>query len=270
MFELDKHAEVEDISIVPDQFRPYYTTDPVDGRHVLRMDDPIVKSSVETISGLHKALSSERTARKTDRSKIVDLSSLSEFGSTPDEIKQGITAKIDDLTQQLADASKGGARINVEKIKQELSKAYEQEAAAKDSANSALRAQLDSVIIDNEARRALDGKTDEPELVLPFIMQQVKPVEEEGHRQVFVVDAQGDRRFNPATGHPMSIGDLVEEMKKTPKFKRLFNSEAPAGMPNPRGAARPVPRSDSSAASTPVSKIATGLAALRQQRGGFI
>lgn len=256
MFDFMKFIEVEDIGTVPEQFRPFYAD--VEGKHTLQLDNPLVKGAVEAITGLNKALSSERGLTKNLKGKAVDLSQLSDYGTTVDEIREGIQNRISELEAQVADPKKG---VNVEKIKADLAQMHLAEKNNYTTANENLRSQLDSLMVDQAARIALAPVTDDPDLSLPIIQRQVSVVEEEGVRRVYVVDEQGDRRFNPATALPMTVADLVSEMKATPRFARLFNSEQPRGMPGPGpGSNRPAPRS--SAPLLPTGKIAAGLAEL--------
>lgn len=258
MFDLTVNTELDDINVAPPQFQPFYKQGS-EGRFVLDVENPVVKGAVDAVSGIAKALRSERELNKSLKGKVVDLSVLSEYGSTPEEIKAGIATKIEELQQQLSDPKL--AKVNIEKIKQELAQAHAAEKAQKDATIGELRGQLDSMLIDNAARSAIAPFSKDPDLALLVVRQQVAVVEEDGKRQVFVVDGQGDRRYNPATQAPMTIPDLIEEMRRTPKYQRLFDSETPTGMPKPTNGARPAPRA--AADLTPTAKIAAGLPARR-------
>lgn len=262
MFDFETNSEVETLDTVPEQFRPFYAQDDASSKFVLRRADPVVKGAVEAISGIHKALGNERKLTQTLKGKVVDLSALAEFGATPEEIRQGIATRISELEARLADPK---AKVNIEAIKADLARAYEQEKQALAGSNSALAAQLDRLLVDNAARQALAGLTDDPDLVMPHIQPHVSVVDEDGERRVYIVNERKEVRYNPATQLPMTVGDLVAEMKGTAKYARLFNSQAPAGMPRPQGASRPsqAPAAELSA----TDKIASGLSALRRQMG---
>lgn len=238
---------VETLDTVPEQFRPLYTQGS-DGKHVI---PDTHRGVVEAITGLNKAL---KAARAEGKAKAVDLSPLAEFGDTPEKIKEAFSGKLKTLEDQLA----SGGKINVEKIKQEFTQAHAAELAKRDTRNQALQSQLYGLLVDNSATMAIAEARGVPELLLPFLRNQVKVVEEDGKFHVFVVDPSGDRRFSGVTGQPMSIKELVAEMKADKKYGRLFESEAlSGGGKDPASSTRPLQRQ--AEPRTPVSKIAAGL-----------
>lgn len=242
---------VDSIDKVPEQFRSIYKQDD-DGKFIV---DDTYKGIVEAVTGLNRALKAARAEAKAKTP--VDLSPLAEYGKTPEEIKANITAKLKELQDELA---KGGeAKLNLDKIRQELAEAHAKELEKANKRNEALQNQLYSLLVENAATAAVVELKGIPELLLPFIKQQVKVVEEEGQFNVYVVDSSGDRRYSGVTGQPMTIKELVAEMKANEKFGRLFESEAPVGggMP-PRGGSTP-PRQPSRVLSA-TEKIAIGLA----------
>lgn len=254
MFDLATSLEVDDITTVPSQFQTFYKDNGA-GKFIIDNDNPTVKGAFEAITGLNKALNSERRITQGLKGKAVDLSPLAEYGATVDEIKAGIAAKMEEL-QQSTDSK--ASRVNVQKVREELERTHAADKAARDKRIGELSTQVDSLLVDKQASAALAGQK-APHLILPFIAQHVRVVDEDGSRRVVVVDEQGNTRFNAATGQQMNIGDLVGEMKKNPDYQRLFDSEAPGGMPRPGNSQRPVQGGRPGADLSPTAKIAANL-----------
>lgn len=212
-------SEQDSLDKVPEAFRGFYAPEPtVDGKYIVAEN---LAPAAQAIVGLNKALKAARNDAKT---KAVDLTPLQEFGSTPAEIKEAIDNKINELMSQ-----DENAKVNIEKIKQDLAKGYAQESEKTKTRAEALQNQLYEMLVKNEAVTAIAEAKGVPELLMPFISGQVKVTEEDGKFQACVVDSAGDIRYSGVTGQPMSIRELVAELKSNEKFGRAFESEAPKG-----------------------------------------
>lgn len=236
----------DDLARVPEAFRGMYAAEPNDeGKYVVAEQLAPVSTAVV---GLNKAL---KAARAEAKAKNIDLSPLNEFGETPEEIKQNIQAKLDEL----ADAK--GAKVDIDKIKQDLARGHSKELEKHQTRTQALQNQLYETLVKNEAISAITDAKGIPELLLPYVSNQVKVVEEDGKFQPYVVDNAGDVRYSGVTGQPMTIRELVSELKANEKLGRAFESEAPrGGGMNPNGG-RKVPMNDQP--KTSVDKISAGL-----------
>lgn len=256
-FESNQTLTADQIGTVPSDFRPFYSEKPdAEGKFTLRSDDPVVSSAVRTISGLGKALGSERKITEKLKGTKIDLTPLAEFGATPEEIRTAIDTR---LTE-----AKKGSGVNVEKIKEDLGKAYADRIKASDTRAETLQNQLHGLLVDNEVSKALAGKAATPktvEMLMPYIRQNIRVVEEDGKVQVFVVDSAGDKKFSPTTGSPMTVGELVEAMSKDKDFAPFFASTTPAGMPGPGRTNQPAGRQTNPGELSAHEKIKAGLAA---------
>lgn len=255
-FDFSQNTEVSDISKVPEDFRGLYV-EGEDGKYVINSGDEGVKSAVAAIQRINGALRAERAQHKDTKGRVVDLSSLSDYGDSVDEIAAGINSKLEELQGQV----KGGeeVKINLEKIKADLAAAHVKDLGGKDTRIEALLGQLTAGMVDSAAKGAIAELEGDLELLLPFVRTQVKTIEEDGQFKVLVVDDAGDRRYSGATGAPMTIKELVAEMKAKEKYGKLFKSEAPRGAGTPPGVTpRRVPKFESRERSA-VEKIAAGL-----------
>ncbi len=236
---------VESLDKVPEQFRPLYVAGS-DGKFAL---GETFKGVAEAVTGLNKALKSERGR------KMVDLSALADFGDTPEKIKEAFTSKIKDLEDQLA----AGSKVNVEKIRQEFATAHASEVTKHKNRAEALQSQLYGLLVDNQAVSVLAEAKGDTELALPFVRQQVKVVEEEGKASVHVIDKDGNRRYSTVTGLPMTIKELVVEMKGNARYARLFDSEALSGGGMSPGGGKPPIKPPAGAPRSALDKIKAGL-----------
>ena len=212
--------QVDKIDLVPEQFRGIY--EEKDGKFSVGESFQGVTTAV---IGLNKSLKAARAEAKGKTA--IDLSVLSDYGATPEEIKESVAGKITELQNEIAKG--GSAKLNLDKVRKEMADAHSKDLQKRDSRTEALQNQLYGLLVENNATNAIVDAKGVPELLMPFIKSQVKVIEEDGSFTVYVVDGQGDRRYSGITGQPMTIKELALEMKANEKFGRLFESEAPAG-----------------------------------------
>ena len=234
-FDFGENASVLSLDKVPEQFRPLYTMDTAAGVFKLAADDPKVKGAVEAIVGAFKALKAERKVSSDLKTRAVDLTVLADYGKAPEEIAAGVRAKLDELQSQIA-AGKG-AKLDLDKIKQDLAAAHAKETDAKVKQIGGLQAQLESILVDNALRSSIGDQSVDADLLLPFAKNFVKTINEDGRFNAVVVDADGSRRYSGATGQPMTVTELIADMKRNPKYAPLFKSESPKGSGSLPGAA---------------------------------
>jgi len=224
-FDFATNQTVDSIESVPQDFRGLYTE--ADGKYSLKSDDAGVQSAVAAVVRLNEALNKSRGEVKTLKSGQVDLTPLSDYGSTPEEIAQAVADKVKTFEDELAKGE--GAKLNLDKIKEDLAKAHANDLKSKDTRIEALTGQLYGMMVETAATSAIAAEKGDVELLMPFIKKQVAPVEEDGKFKVFVVDSDNERRYSGTTGVPMTIKELVAEMKGQEKYGKLFESETPSG-----------------------------------------
>jgi len=111
----------------------------------------------------------------------------------------------------------------VEEHQKELSKATEKQSALEVEI-AQLKSELQKTIICNEiANAASVAKALNPKLVEMAVMSQVKIEEIDGvGKAIRVIDGDGTHRVNIKTGKPMTILELMEEMKQSEEYAMLF------------------------------------------------
>lgn len=222
-FKFADNAKVESLDSVHETFRPFYAKSEGEDGYVLREE---FTQAASAIDGLNKALITSRSNEKK-----ADLSPLSQYGDSVESIVEGVTGgfterdtKISELESQLAK----GAKINPDKMREEIAKSYIGDIEKLTTRNGGLKTQLYTMAVENVATAAIAAAKGMPELLMPFVKQQVKIEEREDKLFVYVIDGDGDLRHG-VNGQPLTIGELVTEMKGTEKYGRLFESEAPRG-----------------------------------------
>lgn len=223
--EFDFSKPVTNIDAVPKDFQGLYSQSD-DGKVSLRTDDPGVAAATAAILGLNGALVASRAEARNAKGNRVDLSALADYGSTPQEIAEAVQSRITEAGKNKNTA----VEEQVARIREELSQKHAGDLTAKDKINEALRGQLYTHLVTSEAVKALsEAGAIDPDLILPMLKTQVGVVEENGGFDVRILGSNGDPRYSTATGNPMSIPELVAEMKGNDKFGPLFKSEKQPG-----------------------------------------
>lgn len=261
-FDFSANRVVDTLDKIPEDFRGLYVQKEEGGKYVLNDDGP-TKAAVAAIVRLNTALKAARTEAKNNKEKIVDLSALSDFGSSPEEILQGFNAKLEELKT----GSTKTVEQQVSKIKEDLAKAHAAEGEKKDKRAKALEGQLFSLLGTGAAKKWLKelGAVDE-DLALPHVLPSLKAIEANGEYDVRVVDEVGDVRYSGVTGAPMTVKELVAEMKTKQKFAPLFKSETPQGGGTQPGGPTRQPLAPQAGEKNSVQKISEGLKGLAGRR----
>lgn len=246
---------VESLDKVPEQFRSIYS-DKADETGKFGVN-PAFKGVAEAITGFNKTTKQLRADLK--KAAPVDLSPLAEFGDNPATIAEAVKAKI----TEAAGAKGADVQKQIEGVKSALAQAHAKEIEKREQRATALQSQLYTLMVENAATAAVAELKGVPELLLPFIKNQVKVVEQDGNFIVHVVDGSGEVRYG-ATGQPMTIKELVAEMKANAKYGRLFESDTAGGGGKQPGSGRTPPRQQGKELSAN-DRIAAGIAA-RQRR----
>lgn len=259
-FDFAENTTVDSIDKVPADFQGLYVES--DGKFNLDSENPGVKSAVAAVTRLNVALKASRAEAKAAKGTKVDLSPLADYGDTPEAIAEGVQAKMNELNEAMKKKPDADAlQRQVEKIKQDLAGTHAKDISAKDARIEALTGQLHGLLVTNEAKSSLvEAGVIDADLALPFLQKQVKVDEADGKFTVNVLDEAGDVRYSGVTGAPMTIKELVTEMKGQEKFGPLFKSEAPdGGGKKPGSGPSRVPTGGDTSQLSGIDKIALGL-----------
>jgi hypothetical protein len=145
-----------------------------------------------------------------------------------------------DRYKQLESAAEEAERKRIEAVgdwkarETQLLEKVGKDIEARDTRINSLSTALERRLVDAEATAALASAKGSTKVLLPHIKSHVKVVEEDGEFVVHVVDAKGNQRIGDAKGSPMTIAQLVEEMKADPDFARNFEGSGSSGGGAPR------------------------------------
>lgn len=202
--------------------------DDIDEKHrdlyVQREDGKFVLDAegVEDVSGLRASLESERANHQKTAAKYK--------GIDPDKYAAAMK-RVEEIDRQKAEEEK-----NWKALETQLIERHGTELKGKDETIVGLNRAVERLLVDSVATAAIAKAKGVPELLLPHIKSQTKVVTQEGEFAVQVVDAKGNQRIGDNKGTPMTIEQLVAEMRESPTFGRAF--EAPArGSSQPAGGA---------------------------------
>lgn len=209
--EFDFLPEYETPDVIPKEFQPLYAKGE-DGK--LRIHAALAKKL--DVSGLQGALKKEREANREAAKALGAYKAL----GTPEEIQ----AKVD----AARDAGDEAGAKRWEKMKAELVAGHEKEKSTLAKERDELRGSLDRYLVDSEATSALAELKGSPKLLLPHVRTHVKVMKEGDGYVARVVDKDGDPRVN-SQGLPLTIKDLVGEMKKSPDYAMAFEASGNSG-----------------------------------------
>lgn len=253
-----KHeVDSDGFNTIPENLRGIYQ--PKEGAEGTYTVPEALRPVADAITGLFQANGNIRKENKELAKKgQIDLSGLADFGEDLPTITDAVKARITELEEAAAAGKEG--KLNVDKVRQEMKAAHEKDIAKERAVQDALRGTVHKYLVTSGASEALAAEGGMVELAMPFVERQIKVLEEDGEFKAVVVDGDGDPRISGGTGQPMTIKELVREMKGQEKYAPLFKSEVKGGggaLPGKTGA-KPVP---AKADASPIDKIKAGLAA---------
>lgn len=251
-----KH-EVDSVDTVPENLRTLYAE--ANGKYAIPEN---LRPVADAITDLFSTNTKIRDENKGLMKKAqIDLSGLEDFGEDLPTIKEKLKARLEELETAAAAGKEG--KLNVDKVRQEMKAAMDKAVADERKVQDALRGTVHKYLVTSGASEALAAEEAIVELAMPFVERQIKVVEQDGEFKAVVVDKDGDPRISGGTGQPMTIKELVREMKAQDTFKPLFKSDVKGGGGARSGQTGAKPAQVPADAS-PMDRIKAGLAARRR------
>lgn len=144
------------------------------------------------------------------------------LGKTPEEIQSALEAQAKVEEQRLLDSGKWREATAAREA--QLIEAATKREAELNGKLTKRDGQLFDVLARNEAQAAIVRADGRLTLLEPHVIRNLKVVEEEGEPpRVQVVDGKGVPRIK-GTGQPMTVDDLVLEMRANKDFESAFNA----------------------------------------------
>lgn len=213
---------VDSLDAVPEKYRAFYSDD--DGE--FKLDDALSGKITKLVNTIEK----ERTRAK-DSSR--EAKAWAEIGSTPEEVKaklEGLeTAHASEIEklQKLID-EKGDSGAKIDKIKAEIQKAAQAEIEKAKASVTQMEGTLRTHLMEAAAKTAIAEAKGKVKPLLPYVLQKLSFVNENGQYVVRVVDEDGETRVTK-DGKDMGIRELVEELKSDNDFSALFDGTGTSG-----------------------------------------
>jgi hypothetical protein len=268
MWNFKKNAVVASLDLVPEQYKGLYVEGAGEnvGKFVI---SPIALQLANDYDGVNNALADERNKSKnknteaaTFRTQLAKFQELAQsLGLSIEEgadLAELLKGHVDGLNDQV----KGGkeAKINLDKVNAEWTKKLGTAVDTEKGKTSKMQNSLERHLIGQAATAALAAANGSTDLLLPHVQKHVKVVQDGEEFVARVVDNVGDIRTNGA-GQPMSVADLVAEMKTQASFAPAFKSDTKGGSGKQPGNERSPVNTRQGEAKTANDKIAAGLAA---------
>ena len=133
--------------------------------------------------------------------------------------------------------------------------------------NGALLTQLEKNLITAAATKAISSNQGSVDLLLPHVSKQTRMRRtENGNFIAEVVDTEGNPRIGDSNGNPMTIPQLVDEMRASDSFARAFDGSGATGsgatnntaVSGAVGRSRTISRHDQESLNANIDAIASG------------
>lgn len=214
-------AILDSIDDAPDALREHYTEQ--DGKFVLAVE-AVGGFALEDVSGLKSALGKERTTREKLERDVVAFKDLD-----PDKARKALT-ELEEL--KAIDPAKEADKIasaKFEAAKTQLLEKHNADLTEREGRIKTLSGAVDGLVREQRATAAIAEAKGAVDLLLPHVLRFTRTVEKDGKFSVEVIDAEGNGRIADSKGSPMTIKDLVAEMRGSETFGRAFDGDGQSG-----------------------------------------
>lgn len=214
-------AILDSIEDAPESVREHYTER--DGKFVLGVE-PVGGYALEDVSGLKSALGKERTTREKLERDVIAFKDLD-----PAKARAAL-AELEEL--KALDPAKEADKIasaKFEAAKTQLLEKHNADITEREGRIKTLSGAVDGLVREQRATAAIAEAKGAVDLLLPHVLRFTRTVEKDGKFSVEVIDAEGNGRIADSKGSPMTIKDLVAEMRQSETFGRAFDGDGHSG-----------------------------------------
>lgn len=193
-----------------------------DGTYLLDVT-PVGDVALENVKGLKSSVSAARAERDKAQQELKAFEGLDVT-----KAREAIQ-KVEDMADWKPDDK---VKEQIEAIKKQLTDKHLGEIGKKDEVVSSMTKQLEKMMIEANAATAIAESKGSAKLLLPHVKNATRMKQtDKGEFVVEVIDTDGNVRLSPATGStaPMSIAELVAEMKTQDSFAPAFEGSGASG-----------------------------------------
>jgi len=145
-------------------------------------------------------------------------------GFDPAEFK-----RLQDAAQE-AERARATAAGDFKALEQQLVTKYETSLKSVEQEKSEMQRAMEAHLIDAAAANELARHSDTPRLLMPHVRAMMKVVKEDGQFAARIVDQNGNVRIGKGAGTtPMTLSELVDEMRSNPEFAPAFRGTGSSG-----------------------------------------
>lgn len=248
--------QVDDISKVPAEYRMMY------GEDGLLLDG--AKSIRDSIVGLNKTVKNLR--EEANRNKKQGNETVEAINNLLGELNLDSVEDLSTHLSTLNDTIASKAKINPEKIREEVENSYKKQLTDKDAELQSTRSVMKETVLGRDVAEAVAKHGGNSELLNPYVRSRLSMVEEGGKMQIRVLDADGDY-VGDGKGGWQSVDSFVGSLKENPSYQGAFAArQGPGGSGTPPQGQQRQPGAAQQQGNQPLTaaqKIANGL----KQRG---
>ena len=215
-------AIVETTDGLPEAIQALYQ--PIEGGEGFRLNvEPAGGYELQDVSGLKSALSKERGEADRLRKEVLRFKDLD-----PDRAREAL-GKLEELEKIDPEAAADKiAQQKIEAATKQLLGKHEKEIGTREERIKQLQGNVEKLLVDQVATAALSEARGSVKLLLPHVQRSTRVVERDGRFAVEVVDDDGNVKIN-GKGDPITISELVAEMKASDEFGRAFDASGKSG-----------------------------------------
>lgn len=208
---------VETLEEIPEKAREFYRQDADGKRFILDAED--VASGAEDVGALKRALEREKAERRKYAKLAEDRAAVD-----PEEFRRLKAAE--EERQRKEDIEKG----RFEKVLAEKDSLYGEKVKKLEAERDAAAAAMRQYLIKTEASAACAAAgVKSLKVALPLILPLLgADVDENGNARVWVKDGEGPRTSAKTNG-PMTVAELLAELKSDADYGSIFNSSGATG-----------------------------------------
>lgn len=173
----------------------------------------------EQVEGLKKNQAELLKESKAAKAKLAAYD-----GIDPEEYKKLKTAA------EEAEKKRLQGEGDYKQLEAQLVKKYEGLLEQEKGVSGRYRSAVEKHLIDAAAAQELAKHSDSPKLLLPHIRSRMKVVEQDGEFHARIVDESGNVRVGKGQGSsPMTLSELIEEMKQDKEYAPAFRGTGSSG-----------------------------------------
>lgn len=214
-------AVLTSIDEAPEAIRGEYTER--DGKFILNVE-AVDGYALEDVTGLKTALGKERTRAERLEKDVVKFKDLDPERARSALLELEELKKIDPASE--ADKI---ANTKFEAAKSQLLEKHSGELVSRDDRIGFLSGTVDELVRKQRATAVIAGAKGSVDLLLPHVLANTRTVERDGKFTVDVIDASGNVRIGDAKGNPMTLENLIAEMRQSSVYAPAFEGDGQTG-----------------------------------------